>query len=82
MLVDNPSHHPRGDFGLRDGAVTADGEKLTFSGIGAYHPALFAGIQRGEKARLAVQLAAPIADYVLTLRAGRVADFSKGSPIL
>ncbi|HEX7730223.1 MAG TPA: heme ABC exporter ATP-binding protein CcmA [Terracidiphilus sp.] len=28
------------------------------------------------------ELAAPIADYVLTLRAGRVADFSKGSPIL
>jgi heme ABC exporter ATP-binding subunit CcmA len=28
------------------------------------------------------ELAAPIADYVLTLRAGRVADFSKGSPTL
>jgi N-acetyl-alpha-D-muramate 1-phosphate uridylyltransferase len=62
VLVDNPEHHPAGDFGLRDGVVTAGGEKLTFSGIGAYHPALFAGIKRGDKARLAAQLAAPIAE--------------------
>ena len=61
VLVDNPDHHPQGDFGLRDGVVTADGARLTFSGIGAYHPSLFAGIARGEKGRLAAQLAAPIA---------------------
>ena len=60
VLVDNPPHHPHGDFGLRDGTVTADGTRLTFSGIGAYHPALFAGITRGDKARLAAQLAMPI----------------------
>lgn len=62
VLVDNPDHHPQGDFGLRDGVVTAEGAKLTFSGIGAYHPALFAGIARGSKCRLAAQLAAPIAE--------------------
>lgn len=62
VLVDNPEHHPQGDFALRDGVVTNDGAKLTFSGIGAYHPALFAGITRGNKARLATQLATPIAD--------------------
>ena len=61
VLVDNPGHHPQGDFGLCDGVVTADGARLTFSGIGAYHPSLFAGIVRGEKSRLAAQLAAPIA---------------------
>jgi len=62
VLVDNPDHHPYGDFGLRDGVVTADSARLTFSGIGAYHPALFAGITRGEKSRLAAQLATPIAE--------------------
>lgn len=61
VLVDNPPHHPQGDFGLRDGRVTTDGARLTFSGIGAYHPALFDGIARGEKRRLAAQLAQPIA---------------------
>jgi MurNAc alpha-1-phosphate uridylyltransferase len=43
VLVDNPLHHPNGDFALRDdGAVVSDGEsKLTFSGIGVYRPSLF-----------------------------------------
>ena len=44
-LVDNPPHHPEGDFGLlSDGLVSAssaDGQALTFSGVGVYHPALF-----------------------------------------
>lgn len=62
VLVDNPGHHPQGDFALRNGIVAADGERLTFSGIGAYHPALFADIARGAKARLAAQLAVPIAE--------------------
>ena len=62
VLVDNPEHHPAGDFGLRGRVVTSDGERLTFSGIGAYHPALFSDIVRGDKARLAAQLASPIAD--------------------
>ena len=62
VLVDNPGHHPQGDFGLHDGIVTADGARLTFSGIGAYHPALFTDIARGDKCRLAAQLATPIAE--------------------
>jgi MurNAc alpha-1-phosphate uridylyltransferase len=62
VLVDNPVYHPQGDFGLHDGNVIADGERFTFSGIGAYHPALFAGVMRGKKARLAAQLARPIAE--------------------
>ncbi len=43
VLVDNPPHHPNGDFVLSgDGAVAADGEaKLTFGGIGVYRPSLF-----------------------------------------
>ena len=43
-LVDNPEHHPQGDFVLdADGHVHADGpRKLTFAGIGVYRPALLA----------------------------------------
>ncbi len=54
VLVDNPPHHPPGDFTLTGKRVgnAADG-RLTFAGIGLYAPALFAGIRRGEKAQLA-----------------------------
>ena len=43
VLVDNPPHHPQGDFALRDdGRVASDGQaKLTFAGIGLYSPAIF-----------------------------------------
>lgn len=54
VLVSNPAQHPHGDFGLVAGQVQADsGLRHTFSGIGAYHPALFAGINRGDRVRLA-----------------------------
>lgn len=66
VLVDNPAHHLQGDFALHEGRVRNEGTKLTFSGIGAYHPALFAHILRGEKARLAAQLAQPIAEARVT----------------
>ena len=61
VLVDNPAHHPAGDFALRSGRVVHDGARLTFSGIAAYHPELFAGIARGSKAPLAPLLSAAIA---------------------
>jgi len=49
VLVPNPAHHPRGDFALRDGLVQSQGEpRLTYSGIGVYRPALFAGCQPGR----------------------------------
>ncbi|EIC30344.1 MULTISPECIES: N-acetylmuramate alpha-1-phosphate uridylyltransferase MurU [Methylomicrobium] len=49
VLVDNPAHHPRGDFGLDgQGRVVEDGEEpFTFSGIGIYHPALFEHVPPG-----------------------------------
>ncbi len=49
VLVDNPAHHPAGDFGLNNGVVTEQAEKkLTFSGIGVYRPALFAECTAGK----------------------------------
>jgi MurNAc alpha-1-phosphate uridylyltransferase len=54
VLVDNPPHHSRGDFGLREGKLAIDADpRLTFSGIGLYRPELFAQIERGAKAPLA-----------------------------
>jgi len=54
VLVDNPPHHPGGDFALADGRVANAGAPLlTFSGIGVYRPALFAAIPRGTRAQLA-----------------------------
>ncbi|MGZ5026502.1 MAG: N-acetylmuramate alpha-1-phosphate uridylyltransferase MurU [Methylobacter sp.] len=49
VLVDNPEHHPEGDFGLNDKGflVTDSIEKLTFSGIGLYRPELFDNIAKG-----------------------------------
>ena len=49
VLVPNPSHHPQGDFALRDGTVEATGEpRLTYSGIGVFRPGLFAQCSPGR----------------------------------
>jgi len=54
VLVDNPPHHPLGDFALRGGRVHAQGDvRLTFSGIGVYSPRLFKDIVPGARAALA-----------------------------
>ena len=49
VLVDNPAHHPEGDFCLEAGRVDARGERpgLTYSGIAVLDPALFAGCRPG-----------------------------------
>jgi MurNAc alpha-1-phosphate uridylyltransferase len=41
VLVDNPPHHPQGDFSLEAGRVI-DAPGLTFAGIGLYRPELLA----------------------------------------
>jgi MurNAc alpha-1-phosphate uridylyltransferase len=48
LMVDNPLHHPRGDFHLHEGRLDAVREpRLTYSGIGLYSPALFDGCTPG-----------------------------------
>jgi MurNAc alpha-1-phosphate uridylyltransferase len=49
VLVPNPPQHPAGDFLLQGGVVSSEGERerLTFSGIGLYHPSLFDGCKEG-----------------------------------
>jgi N-acetyl-alpha-D-muramate 1-phosphate uridylyltransferase len=68
VLVDNPAHNLKGDFGLKDGRTLTlppsplpRPGSLTFSGIGLYKPALFGSIARGSKAPLAPLLREQIA---------------------
>jgi len=66
VLVDNPAHHPGGDFALAGERVVNDGRALlTFSGIGVYRPALFRDVAPGARAALAPLLRA-------AMQAGRV----------
>lgn len=62
VLVDNPAHHPKGDFCLRAGRVDREGPaRLTFSGIGVYTPLLFSTVRRGSKSPLMAVLAPAMA---------------------
>ena len=61
VLVDNPDHHPAGDFALLGEHAALDGARLTFSGIAAYRGEMFAGLARGAKAQLAPLLREQIA---------------------
>lgn len=66
VLVDNPPQHPDGDFVLKGDRVTNDtGARLTFSGIGVYAHALFAGCTRGKRP-LAPLLRAAMSDGQVT----------------
>jgi MurNAc alpha-1-phosphate uridylyltransferase len=60
VMIDNPPHHLVGDFVLEAGRIlnieqasAAHPARLTFSGIGVYHRAVFAQTPAGEKAPLA-----------------------------
>lgn len=49
VLVPNPPHHPRGDFGLEgDVIVEREHDRFTYSGIGIYRPELFTGCTDGR----------------------------------
>lgn len=48
VLVDNPAHHPDGDFGLLEGRISLEtAPRFTYSGIAVLHPRLFAGCTAG-----------------------------------
>lgn len=61
VLVDNPEHHPGGDFALHGVHVVPDGERLTFSGLAVYRPELFASVAPGARVPLAPLLREQIA---------------------
>ncbi|OAM51415.1 mannose-1-phosphate guanylyltransferase [Methylovorus sp. MM2] len=67
VLVDNPPQHPNGDFAFNDGLLSLSGQHmLTFSGIGVYHPQLFAKVGVGEPAKLAPLLKDAISQNLMS----------------
>ncbi len=67
VLIDNPPQHSQGDFVFEAGEIKSEGmSKLTFSGVGVYHPALFVDIERGAAAKLAPLLRQAVADNKAT----------------
>src|ERR1700694_1874607 len=49
LLIPNPPHHPRGDFGLEGDLVgTRDTDRYTYSGVGVYRPEFFGGCIPGS----------------------------------
>lgn len=63
LMVDNPAHHPEGDFALAaDGTLHHRGDhRLTYAGMGVYHPELFNGMVSGKPAKLAPLLRSAMA---------------------
>ena len=50
VLVDDLEHNPQKDFALNHGHLTnASENRLTFSGISAYHKSFFAGLSPGKQ---------------------------------
>lgn len=78
LLVQNPEHHPAGDFGLSadEHVREIDTPRLTFAGIGLYQPELFAQTPAGQPAKLAPLLRAAMTQQkVLGMRhSGRWVD--------
>lgn len=53
-LVENPPHHPNGDFAFDNGWLLKDGSpKYTFSGVAVYRPEFFDGVEAHIKRPLA-----------------------------
>lgn len=51
VMVDNPSHHPDGDFALVESKLmSAGGPRLTYGGIGLFKPELFSDLPPGRRA--------------------------------
>ena len=49
VMVPNPAHNPNGDFALLGARLSEEGAaRLTFSGIGVYHPRLFESCSPGK----------------------------------
>lgn len=63
-LVPNPPQHPSGDFALQGGRVM-DTPAFTFSGVGLYDPAAFAGLAGGAR-----KLAPLLRDWMAQGRVG------------
>ena len=65
VLVNNPEHNPKGDFSLASGLLSqAEQKKLTYSGIGIFHPSLFTNLKLEPKPLKPILLTAIAAQQV------------------
>lgn len=82
LLVPNPDHHPKGDFGLTaNGLLTEDNMfQYTFSGIGVYKPSLFSQTPAHQPAKLAPLLRQAIAAQGISGQLHRGAWIDVGTP--
>ena len=81
VLVDNPLHHPDGDFAIDGPYATDTGiPRYTYSGVGIYRPELFAGIVPGTKAKLAPVLIAAMRERRVTAERHRGYWLDVGTP--
>lgn len=49
IMVPNPTHHPKGDWGVKGGRMQPDGKpRFTFSGISVYHHRFFENSKAGR----------------------------------
>jgi len=71
VVVDNPPHNPQGDFALEHDRVRPNGSpRYTYTGIGLFHPQLFAVLEPG------IRPLRPVLDQAVA--AGRVAGQHHG----
>lgn len=81
VLVDNPEHHPEGDFSLNGTKVQLEGnDKLTFSGVGAYQPRFFRDVLPNKPAKLAPLLRSAINDQKISGEHFHVLWIDVGTP--
>lgn len=90
VLVDNPPQHPNGDFAIelidkKQGMLKNEGDKnnigmRTFSGVGVYHPDLFADVVKGQPAKLAPLLRKAIENNAATAQYYRGVWHDVGTP--
>lgn len=80
VLVPNPPHHPRGDFGLEgDRVVARAADRFTYAGIGIFRPELFRGRTAGRYPLLPL-LESAIAAGTLRGQVHRGEWFDVGTP--
>lgn len=92
LLVPNPDHHPKGDFGLTANGLVTDTNvnttsstapltpMHTFSGIGVYQPSLFSYIPAHQPSKLAPLLRSAIAGAQITGQLHHGAWIDVGTP--
>ena len=81
VLIDNPPQHLQGDFAIDAGMLKNSGKQmLTFSGVGVYHPDLFADIVSGEPAKLAPLLRKAIDNNAATAQYYQGIWYDIGTP--